>query len=69
MGESPSVPMVQSDVLPEGEMGGEAAPSLAGDVCVLDAGFTIPKAAAFGHGIAMDSVQGVFRLAAAFALR
>ena len=61
--------MVQSDVLLEGETGGEAAPSLAGDVCVLNAGFTVAKAAAFGHNIAMDSAQGVFRLAAAFALR
>ncbi len=68
MGESPSV-TTEEDVLPEGETGGEAAPSLAGDVCVLDAGFTVAKAAAFGHNIAMDSVQGVFRLAAAFALR
>ena len=68
MGELPSV-MTEDPVLPEGETGGEAAPSLAGDVCVLDVGFTIAKVAAFGHGIAMDSAQGVFRLAAAFALR
>ena len=56
-------------MLPEGETGGEVAPSLAGVVFVLDAGYTVGKAAAFGHGIAMDSAQGEFRLAAVFALR
>lgn len=46
--------MVQSDVLPKGETGGEASPSLVGGMCVLDAGFNVAKAAAFGHDIAMD---------------
>jgi hypothetical protein len=57
--------MVYSGVLVEGDTGGEEVPSLAGDLPVLDPRFIV----VFGHGIAMDSGQGVFLLAAAFALR
>ena len=39
----------------------------AGMVAEREAG--VDKFVAFGHGIAMDSAQGVFLLAAAFALR
>jgi hypothetical protein len=41
-------------MLVEGEAGGEAAPSLAGDACVVDASFTVVKAITFGHVMAMD---------------
>jgi hypothetical protein len=36
---------------------------------VVDASFTVVKAIAFGHGIAMDWAHGVFLLAAVFSLR
>ena len=48
-------------------VGGEADPSLASDVCVIDVGFTIVKIAVIAHGIAIDSVDGMFRLAKTFA--
>ena len=60
----PSVLMVYSGVLVEGE-----APSLTVDPCVLDARFFVVKVAALGHGIAMDSLHGVFLVATSFALR
>jgi hypothetical protein len=41
-------------MLVEGKAWGEAVSSLAGDACVVDASFTVVKAIAFGHGIAMD---------------
>ena len=64
MGVLPSVLMVYSGVFVEGE-----TPSLTVDPCVLDARFFVVKFAAFGHGIAMDSLHGVFLLATSFALR
>jgi hypothetical protein len=54
IGVLPSVLIVYSGMLVEGKAGGEAVPSLAGDACVVDASFTVVKAIAFGHGIAMD---------------
>jgi hypothetical protein len=48
-------------VLCEEETGGEVAPSLAS--------FNVAKDATIGHDNAMESAQGVFRLAAAFVLR
>jgi hypothetical protein len=65
----PSVLIVYSGVLVEGEAGGEVVPSLAVDECVVDASFTDGKAIAFGHDIMMDSAHGVLLLAASFALR
>jgi hypothetical protein len=49
-------------MLREGETRGEAAPSVV-------VRFTVSEKDAFGHGIAIESAQGVFRLAAAFVLR
>jgi hypothetical protein len=69
MGVIPSVLIVYSGMLVEGETVGEAVPSLACDLCVFDAPFFVGKVTAFGHGIAIDSLHGVFLLAAAFALR
>jgi hypothetical protein len=66
----PSVLMLYSGMLiEEGEGVGEAVPSLVGCLCVVDARFIVGKVVAHGHGIAMDSLHGVFLLAAAFALR
>jgi hypothetical protein len=62
-------PMIYSGLLVEGDAGGEAVPSLAGDACVLDVRFIVGKDSVFGHGIAMDSAHGVFLLATAFSLR
>jgi hypothetical protein len=61
--------MVYSGVLVEGEEVGELFPSLACVLCVLEAWFIVCKVFAIGHVIAMDSLHGVFLLAAAFALR
>ena len=55
----PSVLTVYSGVLVEGEEGGEAVPSLAGDCLVVTS----------GRGIAIDSAHGVFHLVAVFELR
>ena len=65
----PSVPMVYSGMLIEGGVGCETFLSLAVDRCVLNTGFIVGKSVTFGHGIAIDSAQGVFLLYVAFTLR
>jgi hypothetical protein len=63
MGMLPSVPMVYPGVFIEGDAGGE--PPLLSEAWALTNGLR----AISGRCIAMDSVHGVSRLAAAFALR
>ena len=69
MGTLPSVPMVYAGVLDEGVARGEDIGSTTGDAGMLDDGLAIDNDPCSGHFIAIDSVHGVFRLAAKVALR